>query len=463
MQEIYRLYKKTVKVVISRGIRGFFNAGVGYLFKNFKILSFFKKKTGDILFVGGRKSSYQEKMIELTSKGYLCRHISMDHFDKKYIDLYDVICLGSASDISINLNDRVGKYNKLLCSLDDVSGNVDKFIKENRKKKIVYVSPSTNISGGLMVIAQHLQVLQKSGYNVALVSQDINIDMSWIKDFDIPVLHISEFSQKKKINDIAVATFWDTVSFVGNITTQKKYYLVQNKEHLFYNEADPFYDKAQISYESASLSFLTVSKWCQEWLLSEFDKNAVYISNCLDVELFNENVVALEEKVNKSRILIEGNPENDYKNIDEAFKIINKLNRKDLEVWLVSYGGKPKKWYKYDRLFNRVPYYDMPKIYRSCDILLKTSKLESFSYPPLEMMACGGMCVVAENEGNKEYVKDGYNALTYKIGNISNAVNCIKKIISNAELRKKLKIGAELTVRSRDLAYLEEELYKVFD
>ena len=41
-------------------------------------------------------------------------------------------------------------------------------------------------------------------------------------------------------------------------------------------------------------------------------------------------------------------------------------------------------------------------IYSECDILLKSSWLESFSYPPLEMMATGGYCIVAPNDGNKE-------------------------------------------------------------
>ena len=56
---------------------------------------------------------------------------------------------------------------------------------------------------------------------------------------------------------------------------------------------------------------------------------------------------------------------------------------------------------------HRVPYEKTPEVYAACDILLKTSLLESFSYPPLEMMASGGYVVAVPNGGNLEYLKDG--------------------------------------------------------
>ena len=37
----------------------------------------------------------------------------------------------------------------------------------------------------------------------------------------------------------------------------------------------------------------------------------------------------------------------------------------------------------------------------------KTSFLESFSYPPIEMMATGGYSVVVPNDGNREYLVNG--------------------------------------------------------
>ena len=47
------------------------------------------------------------------------------------------------------------------------------------------------------------------------------------------------------------------------------------------------------------------------------------------------------------------------------------------------------------------------EIYKKCDILLKSSWLESFSYPTLEMMVTDGYAIIVSNEGNQEYLKDG--------------------------------------------------------
>ena len=88
--------------------------------------------------------------------------------------------------------------------------------------------------------------------------------------------------------------------------------------------------------------------------------------------------------------------------------------------------------------FNRVPYEKVPEIYAQCDILIKTSLLESFSYPPLEMMATGGYVLAVPNGGNVEYLKDNENCLLYKAGNISQACEKIENLIASEELQQKL-------------------------
>ena len=45
----------------------------------------------------------------------------------------------------------------------------------------------------------------------------------------------------------------------------------------------------------------------------------------------------------------------------------------------------------------------MYEIYNQCDVLLKMSKVEGVFGPPLEMMACGGTCVVGNVSGYDEY------------------------------------------------------------
>ena len=65
---------------------------------------------------------------------------------------------------------------------------------------------------------------------------------------------------------------------------------------------------------------------------------------------------------------------------------------------------------------------------------MKSSALESFSFPPLEMIATGGYCFVVPNEGNSEYLPDGDNCLFYKLGDLDDAIKKISILISDEKL-----------------------------
>ena len=164
----------------------------------------------------------------------------------------------------------------------------------------------------------------------------------------------------------------------------------------------------------------------------------------------------------KIRILIEGNSDDHYKNVDESFKIVEKLDKNKYEIYYLSYQGGAKDWYYVDKILQRVPHDEVGKIYQSCDILLKTSILESFSYPPLEMMATGGIAVVAPNGGNIEYLRDEENCLLYELGNVDKAAQQIERISTDAELRNKLVEGGLKSAREREWSKIEQDIVDMY-
>ena len=334
------------------------------------------------------------------------------------------------------------------------------YIKGKMTPDIAFVLPSLNISGGIMVAMEHASILKKSGKDVMVINQDRKEGYIRYKGTELPVYSIYNTVFQAKI-DHGVATFWETLSVLeANQTICRRSYLVQNYETDFYEPGDKKRLGAESTYcKDSKVEYLTISYWCRDWLKDRYGHEADYIPNGINLQQFKPQKREFNGRV---RILIEGDSEVYYKNVDESFRIADRLDPEKYEIVYLSYNGKYKNWYRVDQFFHRIPHEEVDQIYRNCDILIKSSLLESFSYPPLEMMATGGYAVVAPNGGNREYLKDGENCLLYKQGDIEDAVEKIERICNDPLLRAKLYDGGIATARSRDWHAIADRVKEVY-
>ena len=359
-------------------------------------------------------------------------------------------------EIATNAYNRVIKNN-----VTTYSGHgLAKFIKSKLHKNIAFVLPTTNISGGVNVVIRHIGMLKKQGYDVTVINMDDNdtdIESRW---GTVRVLK----KHKTKFNgyfDTMVATLWATLDFIKKYPNVKnRMYLVQNYETDFADFGKFMRIEANATYEDETgVKYLTISKWCEDWLKEKFEKECKYAPNGIDLQQFEFKKRNFKGKI---KILVEGNSDDYYKNVDESFKIVEKLDKKKYEIHFLSYQGTPKKWYYVDKFMHKVPYSEVGKVYQEADILIKSSILESFSYPPLEMMATGGLVVVAPNSGNIEYIKDEENCLFYEPGNINDAVEKIERLAKDSKLREKLIKGGVNTSKSREWKKIENEIIELY-
>ena len=183
------------------------------------------------------------------------------------------------------------------------------------------------------------------------------------------------------------------------------------------------------------------------------------------MRLKRHNFIHHQRSLNKSRIriLIEGDNSSKFKNIDESFKIVEKLDRNKYEIWYMSYNAEPKNWYRIDRFLSKIPFQKVSKVYEQCDILIKSSLLDSFSYPPLEMMATGGYSIVVATGGNIEYLINEENCLFYKQGDIDDAIHCIERLISDDILQKHLYKNGIETVKKRDWNNFKNKIIRLYE
>ena len=334
------------------------------------------------------------------------------------------------------------------------------WVERHWNLRCAFVLPAMEISGGIRVALLHAEMLVKAGAQVSLFTLEGEVEWYHEGDFHFPVLS-AEREKLQGTLDLAVATMWNTAEFVEQSSKiRKKKYLVQNFEVGFYPPGSPYRIATSATYRMRSpMEYVTISKWCQNWLREEYHTEAAYLPNGIDPCFYPKRGRYLQGKI---RILIEGDCSAEHKNVDESFRIVEQLDLEKFEIWYMSYNGNPKSWYRVNRFLYRVPYEKTPEVYAACDILLKTSLLESFSYPPLEMMASGGYVVAVPNGGNLEYLKDGENCILYPQGNLAEAKAAIERILTDAELRKKLDTGAEETVKERNWKRIEPQILEQY-
>ncbi|MBP9751309.1 MAG: glycosyltransferase family 4 protein [Candidatus Moranbacteria bacterium] len=299
------------------------------------------------------------------------------------------------------------------------------------RPNIVFIVPGTWISGGIAVILRHANLLKTRGYDVTIVTQDLKASFPWYAGQDVPVVPIDRvWALLGKGIDILVATGWNSAPTVDLLPAKRKIYFVQLDERRFYD------DEATKNFvgETYRLSFeyVVMARWMQEWLRDEFGHEAAYVPNGLDTDRFRPTD-PVEPKDVRPRVLIEGPIDIPFKGVADAYEAVKDL---DCDIWMVSSRGTPPQEWRCERFFESVPIDDMPGIYSSCDILLKMSTVESFAYPPLEMMACGGVPVILRVSGIEEYAEHDRNCLIIETKEEARAA--VEKLLDDADLRGRL-------------------------
>jgi O-antigen biosynthesis protein len=312
-------------------------------------------------------------------------------------------------------------------------------------KRICYVLPTISICGGVMVILEHANRLISRGFDISLLNTGAGKSLNWFPGNQACLYSANSYYPRDF--DIVIATGWSTAykARLLGLNTRRWVYLVQSDESRFVPSDHIASLLARMTY-SAPYEYVVVAKWLKNWLFQTFGRNAINVPNAINEKLiFKTNTIT--KRTRRLRVLIEGPMHTEYKGMDDSFAAVKDL---DVEVWCVT-NGTPKRDYRYDRLFKCVPYDQMRTIYSSCDVLLKMSKVESFSYPPLEMMACGGTAVITRFTGHEEYACDGENCFVVDIGDVGAASERICQLSNDRCLLERIKRNAiETAARKTD-------------
>ena len=282
-----------------------------------------------------------KKMIQDGVTGFLCD------------DCEDWCAVLERLIIDSGLRKSVGESSYLFCHEHCTTVSAAKTIRDIIVKEqfpnLGMVMPSVNTSGGVLVALRHLCILQDAGVDVLILNTDDSTEWLEVSGHRIPVLNRVVPSGKldncplSGVIDTAVATLWDTLDFVKRYPRiGKKKYLVQNLETDFYLPGDRLRLQANATYLNNDIDYLTISPWCEEWLSDRFGQNCKSVPNGLDLASFPHS--KRDFSLPKIRILIEGDCGSEYKNVDEAFRVVERLDSERFEIWYMNYTGKKKSW-----------------------------------------------------------------------------------------------------------------------
>jgi glycosyltransferase involved in cell wall biosynthesis len=326
-------------------------------------------------------------------------------------------------------------------------------------KKVVFLVAGVGVSGGIMVVLKYANYLMSIGHDVLLVNVGSPGSLDWAGTNRVPVVHIDDKRRYllDKI-DLLFATFWMTCDWMQRISAARKLYFVQSDERLFYDDPE-LKEKVAKTY-SLPFELVAIAGWIQDFLKRDFSRDAVLIPNGLDTSFFKPVAPLAPKNPQRPRVLIEGPISVEFKGVADAYAAVAPL---DCEIWIVSVEGKPEPDWRVDRFFGRVQFDDMPRLYSSCDVLLKMSRVESFSYPPLEAMACECAVVVGKVAGAMEYIVDGENALVVEQRDIEGAREAVRRLLEDQELRARLLRGGRETASHWDWERSFEAMRRVVE
>lgn len=368
------------------------------------------------------------------------------HSTLRFNELVDFFyCKHPIYDLNTALIDNDSNKTKLNKSKLDLLGHkyiIKSFdyLKVKTNFNIAYLLHHNLAMGGLKILIEQANHLQKIGHNVSLychmpMPEWINISCNY---YQVPIdMPLHKFVNQ---SDVVIAGYWDLIIDALKIDAPLKYYMAQGDIDIFeYENNEPIFRNITTIAHSLPVKIITVSNLMKRKIQKYYSRKSAVIPNAIDANIF----YPIKNKSNiVPKILLIGNDKLAFKGHDDIIKALIVLKDKGYEFnisWITPI--KPTK--DYSNGIN-IDYIICPSqkilgdIFRNCDICITGSKYESFSLPPLESMASGIVSISAANEGVKEYAVDNENCLLYEPGKIDQLIEKITLLLNSVNLRQRL-------------------------
>ena len=241
-----------------------------------------------------------------------------------------------------------------------------------KKKLKIGILASPSLSGGNNVIFEHIShIYKRDTFEVIFIFDNPVRDeeLFWFEGIQkVPRITIKEAEEIHF--DVLIATFWITCYKLSHLHADTYLYFNQSVESRFYPDSNFNSQNAAEATYMLGLNIITEASWIQKYIKENYDIDAELVLNGIRKENYAPTGECHAPRENgKLRVLIEGNIQSSFKNVPKTIEIC-KQSKAD-EIWLLT-NSSIQSYEGVDRVFSNIPTHETQKIYRSCDVLVKT-------------------------------------------------------------------------------------------
>jgi glycosyltransferase involved in cell wall biosynthesis len=311
--------------------------------------------------------------------------------------------------------------------------------------RLVVLVPSLRLSGGLNVVVEHAtRLATQHGFDVTLAITHHVGEEIWPYE-GLDAVRVADVDQLDGESfDLALATWWDTVSFLARVDAHQHGYFIQSLEDRFYEQDDPQAALAGLTYR-LRLPVVTEARWIHE-LLSLADPSLAchYVRNGINKDVFPEQTVVEPRREGPLRVLIEGNPDDHIKGVPEAIEAVRRM-RCPAELTIVA---AKRSAVLNASIIGPLTQRELSELYARTDVVLKLSRVEGMSGPPLEGFHRGATCVITAVTGHEEYLQHGWNGLLVGWDDLDGTARALDLLATDRRLLHFLRSNAAATARA---------------
>jgi glycosyltransferase involved in cell wall biosynthesis len=310
------------------------------------------------------------------------------------------------------------------------------------------------VAGGVLSVIQLVNELILLGVEARIVAlfEDPAI-YDWTKLYTRPII----FCNRKELianfpeTDIAVATLWNTASWVAELVKKGRarqgVYFIQDYEPWFFMEEEK--ESRQKVRETYRMIDKKIVK--SEWLLSMLAKDGFAAHKILlgmDLARFYPRDV----KTSGLTVLAMARPGTPRRGFQPTIEALARVKRLMPEVEIILFGdrfiGSQDIPFAYRDEGVIADQNQLASLYSEANVFLDGSDFQGFGRCGLEAMACGVACVLTGVGGVTEYAKDGKNALIVPPRDPELFAQAITKILKDSDLRQRLVKAGFSTVKA---------------